>query len=356
MSKDQHPFGHGIPGFGSDGNERLEEILRGQSAQAASETFRSRLKQGFVDGEAAAQAAVPESVSKRLVETLDSQPAPALQPEFRSKMRGLFLDQEAQIPAQEPIQEPVREMRAGESAAKKPGNTLSVWAPLAAVAALLVVFLGSKFWGAEAQEDAPSAQVWSLPGDVQDVEWTIDGEAVLASQSAQQVAARLETAQSVAAVDGGMLRLSYGRLFQVQLSAGSELDLSGFHELESGSEYHLGMLGESGGFCFQTGPDFEPTGCELTFQTPEAEICVVGTVFAVDRFPDGSAMAGTCICCAEGTVQVNATHQRRIATAAGKSCFVVPGDGELANAAVVHDHMTPMNDLREAETPDLWLD
>ncbi len=356
MSKDQHPFGHGIPGFGSDGNARLEGILRGQSAEAASEAFRSRLKQGFVHGEAAAQAAVPESVSRRLAETLDSQPAPDPHPEFRSKMRGQFLDQEAQAPAQEPIHEPVREMRPGGSAAKKPGNSLSVWAPLAAVAALLIVFLGSKFWGAETREDAPRAQAWSLPGDVQDVEWTIDGEAVLASQSAQQVAARLETAQSVAAVDGGMLRLSYGRLFQVQLSAGSELDLSSFHELDSGNEYHLGMLGESGGFYFQTGPDFKPTGCELTFRTPEAKICVVGTIFAVDRFPDGSPMAGTCICCAEGTVQVNATHQRRIATAAGKSCFVVPGDGELVNAEVAHDHMIPMDDLREAEAPGLWLD
>ncbi len=425
MSKDNFPFGHGVPDFGSDGTERLEETLRAQAPGVASQEFRSGLKRSFVDGDMAGQEAAPELVSKRLVDVLDSKPTPAPDPEFRSKMRGLFLGQETvekatpeaepglartfhehapqasqtgpfgalsppgrtfrilpsstmpphclrgqnpQSPARNRVAvpgarlheasglEPVREIRAAGSGAKKPGTPPGFWTPLAAVAALLIIFLGFKFWGADSSQATPHALGWSTQGDVGGVQWAIDGTPVEASESAQQIAKRLDAARSVAALGGGKLRLSYGRLFQVEISEGSELDLSAFRGSKSASDFHLAMGGDSGGFCFQTGPEFKRAGCELTFQTPEAQIAVAGTVFSVDRFPIDSAMAGTCICCAEGSVQVKATHEREISTVAGKSCFVVPGDTELISANVEHDHMTPMKDLIDAVPPSLWLD
>ncbi len=355
MSKDNFPFGHGVPDFGSDGTERLEETLRAQAPGVASQEFRSGLKRSFVDGDMAGQEAAPELVSKRLVDVLDSKPTPAPDPEFRSKMRGLFLGQET-VEKATPEAEPVREIRAAGSGAKKPGTPPGFWTPLAAVAALLIIFLGFKFWGADSSQATPHALGWSTQGDVGGVQWAIDGTPVEASESAQQIAKRLDAARSVAALGGGKLRLSYGRLFQVEISEGSELDLSAFRDSKSASDFHLAMGGDSGGFCFQTGPEFKRAGCGLTFQTPEAQIAVAGTVFSVDRFPIGSAMAGTCICCAEGSVQVKATHEREVSTVAGKSCFVVPGDTELISANVEHDHMTPVKDLSAAVPPSLWLD
>ncbi len=55
----------------------------------------------------------------------------------------------------------------------------------------------------------------------------------------------MESALSRAAVDGGKLPLSYGRLLQVQLAKGSESDLSNFNSEDADSEFHLGMVGDS---------------------------------------------------------------------------------------------------------------
>ncbi|MCP5023027.1 MAG: FecR domain-containing protein [bacterium] len=359
MSKDNYPFGHGVSKFGSGGTERLEEILRAQSPDVVSQGFRSGLKRSFVDGDMAGQEVALELVSNRLVEALESNSTPAPDPEFRSKMRGLFLKQETldkANPEEGPGLESVREIRAADSRAKMPGPLPGYWAPLAAVAALLIVFLGFKHWGADSPQVIPYALGWSPHGDIRGVHWAIDGTSVEASESAEQIAKKLDAARSVAVLGGGRLRLSYGRLFQVEISERSELDLSAFGGGKPATKFHLAMGGDSGGFCFQTGPEFKQAGYELTFQTPEAQIAVVGTVFSVDRYPIGSPMMGTCVCCAEGTVQVKATHEREISTVAGKSCFVVPGDTELTSANVEPDHMIPMKDLIDSAPPSLWLD
>jgi hypothetical protein len=233
---------------------------------------------------------------------------------------------------------------------------MNFWAPLAVAAALLVLFFGPKFWGRSNPLPAPQATAWSLPESVEELQWTIDGEPVAPSDGRDQIVQRLASAQRVGALPGGALRLAYGRLFQVEVAEGSELDLSQFRSADSAAVYRLGMLGDSGGFCFRTGPDFKRNRCELIFQTPEAEIAVVGTVFAVDRYTSEQSMAGTCVCCSEGTVQVNGTYDRKGVTEAGGSCFVVPGNKPLMEGEVQGDHLQPMLRLAEAEVPETWLD
>ena len=69
-----------------------------------------------------------------------------------------------------------------------------------------------------------------------------------------------------------------------------------------------------------TGPDFE-RGYELTFETDEAVVKVVGTVFGVDAYD-----SGTCICCYRGNVWVDPADPVRLqAASVPRSCLDVAG-------------------------------
>ncbi|MFT4649219.1 MAG: hypothetical protein ACI9X4_002457 [Glaciecola sp.] len=384
MSNDPLPFGHGIPNYGSKGPERLEATLRNSPVDAAREAFRVELKNRFltggVDGSHAAESALVGSPSDSIRGALQAWSAPAPDPEFRSKMRAQFLEpaesvmdraqealgsvETAQKPAPESSvptsnvvsEEPIRQVAARGSVKKSPGTLLRFWAPMAVAAALLVVFLGPKFGGQEEPTSVPNAFAWSLPEFPADLKWTIDGEEVTSSLSAQQISERLETAKSVAALNGGGLRLIFGRLFQVEVAQGSTLDLSNFSVANSNTKLQLGMLGDAGGFYFQTGPDFKANQYELSFKTPDAEVAVVGTVFAVDRFPAGMGMEGTCVCCADGSASVHDNGAQEAVTTQGKSCFVPPGDKMFMEGEVVPAHLAPMDDLVGASLPANWVD
>jgi hypothetical protein len=384
MSNDQHPFGHGIPNYGLKGPERLEATLRNSHLDTAREAFRAELKNRFltgaVDGSQSAGPMLAESSSDSIRGPLLAWSAPAPDFEFRSKMRTQFLEpaesvmdraqealgsvETAQKPDSESsvstsnvvFEEPIRPVADSGSVNKGPGTLLSFWAPMAVAAALLFVFLGPKFGGPEESTSVPNAFAWSLPAFPVDLKWTIDGEEVTPSLSAQQIGERMEAAKSVAAVDGGGLRLTFGRLFQVEVAEGSALDLSNFSLADSNTELQLGMLGDSGGFYFQTGPDFKANKYELSFKTPDAQIAVVGTVFAVDRFAAGMGKEGTCVCCSEGTVSVRDNDAQEAVTTYGKSCFVPPGGRMLMEGDVVPDHLAPMNDLVGSSLPANWVD
>ena len=391
MSKDPYPFGHGIPTGGSEGPDRLEKFLRETPVEPAREVFRSELKDRFLLEAVGDLVNGEEPVSEALNNTLNTWQAPAPSAKFRGQMRAQFLTpakevlEQAQQSSAEPEQAPdpiqvakpapvqrapkaqtapkdttdlpEREIRSAGSSKKGPGKLQSFWAPLAVAAALLLVFLGPKFWGDQAPPSIPSVLAWSLPDSVEDLVWSIDGQRVKPSSSPAEIEQLLNTAKTIAADDGGALRLTYGRLFQIEVAGGSELDLSRFNQTASNTNFRLGMVGDTGGFYFQTGPDFKTNGCELTFRTPEADISVVGTVFAVDRYVSGMGMMeGTCVCCSEGNVRVKATHERNSVTTAGNSCFVSPGDTKLMAGEVVHDHQAPMDRLMGAPLPSHWID
>ena len=370
---------------GSQGPDRLKPILRDQPVESARKEFRAGLKERFLAGEIAEQEneGLAGELHDSFAETLRTWEAPAPSPEFRHRMRGRFLEAEKAVferaqesvtaPQPEPVPEaipelapqpeivatqapePVRQVQARGSVQKKPGTLLTFWTPLAVAAALLVFFLGPKFLGTQKQPFEPNQVAWSLPDSLSDLEWTIDGETVNASDSAQDIEQRLSQAKSVSSIKGGGLRLAYGRYFQVEVADGSELDLSEFSQADSGTQFHLGMVGDSGGFYFQTGPDFKAQNCELTFQTPEAEIAVVGTVFAIDRYTAGPGMMeGTCVCCSEGNVRVMDSKKGHMMAPAGKSCFVMPAGKQMMPMDVVPDHQHPMDDLVGSKVPAGW--
>lgn len=390
MSKDQHPFGHGVPIGDSEPGEGLGSILRGQSAQPARDGFRTSLKARFLAGDVAGESTEVENgglageLHESFGELLRGWKAPKPDLEFRQAMRGEFLEAEvsvleraqeqAKAPAVEPTPEPksaqapepvrrpepARQVKARGSAPKQPpksGTLLSFWTPLAVAAALVLFYFGPKFLGkgnVKKQPYEPELVAWSLPDDLAELEWTIDGETVDANADVAEIAKLLGQAESVAAVDGGGLRLAYGRYFQVEVAEGSALDLTNLNQVASNTDFHLGMVGDSGGFYFQTGPDFKAQDCELTFQTPEAEIAVVGTVFAVDRYTKEQGMEGTCVCCSQGTVRVVDAAKSEMTAPAGKSCFVMPGKSKMMPMDVVPDHQHPMDELIKASVPAGW--
>ncbi|MDF1837673.1 MAG: FecR domain-containing protein [Planctomycetota bacterium] len=385
MSKDQHPFGHGIPQGASDPSDRLESVLRAQPVEPARKDFRTALKAQFLAGEAVeSESEGPAGeLHESFGEVLSCEKAPAPDPDFRNRMRGQFLGskdnalEQSQEDGAAPVSEsgprrdarsqttassaasqsePVRQVRSRGSAPKKPGTLLQFWAPMAAAAALLLFFLGPKFLGGGQKKVPfePNLVAWSLPDDLTGLEWTIDGESVDPASSPEEIGERLSQAKSVAAVDGGGLRLAYGRYFQVAVAEGSALDLSGLSQVASNTDFQLGMVGESGGFYIQTGPDFKSKNCELTFQTPDAEVGVLGTVFAIDRYTAEQGGEGTCVCCSEGNVKVVDAFEGQFEAGAGKSCFVMPGSKKMMGMDVVHDHQVPMDELIRASAPAGW--
>ena len=408
MGTNDLEFGFGVPGEGDPGRESrnreghshrenqdaadglsadFEGLLRAWRAPSSGEALRTSLRERFVSPIASASPApaveFSDQAKRSLGKTLQDWPAATPDPNFRDSVRGQFLamareadhskadstaNQETGPSADQPVRGP-RPSHAGsrrqQASQRRPVATESrpgppVWVRLAPLYAAAAAIL---FWaltrdGGQASVEPPGptnsvvASLWALPDGVPSGGLSLDGTTFEAPDSGQPMAQAFQAAMSdttwVQAPADESLRLAYGRLFQVELAPGSRMDVSQLHAADDGKTLRLAMHEDSGRYAIQTGPDFKPGQYELFFVTPDTEVQVTGTVFAIDRYPQG-----TCVCCAEGSVSV-ACDGSHTANHAGHSHFVFPTKAGQSNGAVPADHMEPMQRLMEAPLPSGW--
>ena len=195
---------------------------------------------------------------------------------------------------------------------------------------------------------APEVAVWTVVGDVGNV--LVDGVELTSASAVDDALAAAERVE----VMQGDLRLRLGDAVLVEATPTTAFAFndasasSGDPAATSAKDRLLALTVDSGVLRVCTGPDFPGSTMGLT--TPDIELGVTGTAFALDIYPQG-----TCVCCIEGTVDVKPLdlEQRHDVSADGmlfahrdraKPCFL--GD-------VRHEHTSPLHTLEEfAKT--LW--
>ncbi len=392
MGDRERPFGFGVGPVEDRPVADFEHLLRQWRAPKPQREFRDSIRSEFLalDSSSAGdspsvKAPVAESVTPSAENTnavtlgtvlQDWTPEPA-RPDFRAQLRDQFLGgesmpfsetahQEGERKAVQPRQVKPQQARSKAEHAKpnrgrkqapqtKAPAGWKVWGSLLASAAAILLAWRLGPWSSVGQPDAGSA--WSVPLATILQGVRIDGEAFVGSQD--DFTTRLASAKRVQASATGNLELSYARLMRLSLSPGSVLDLNGLPESPDspteGSPLRLDLHGESGHLVVQTGPDFKTQGWGLTVGTPEAEVLVTGTVFAVDRYaPDGEFPGGTCVCCDEGSVRVLESGKQEHEAGEGESVFVFCGEHETKAGKVVDGHKAPMTELRGMPEPTAW--
>lgn len=258
-------------------------------AEAPSEAFRARLREGFVAG--------------TLVAVVPEEPAALPIPEA-------------------PPAEPKGRVIAGPWRLRP-----SVWVPLAAAAAL-VFALGLANRGPR----------WEVVATTGEGVVRIDGQSVPAR--ATEVIGRLAARGGrVQLPDGVGLDLVAPGQMAVRLSAGSDVRLSGAPNRWIGRSARIAI--EVGDVFISTGREFR--GAQLAVTTPEARVDVLGTSFAVMRFGHG-----TCVCVMEGRVRVGAAYDGSAAEVAeGERRFCYPSAPPYSET-ILESSVHELHDLQHA--------
>lgn len=268
----------------------------------------------------------------RLDAALSRLPAPSADPGFRADLKqafmsGDFADMAGADEGDEEIggtgrEAPIFSFRRRLAPALLGG--------LAAAAALVLLFGRSWF--------APPSLGWEVVSG-EGVVRLDDSLRTLSGASAEPlpVGARLETGS------GQTLRIALDGYLFLELGEDTQLDLLDAEVAALGGS-RFGLAADRGHLHVSTGPRF-PGSC-LVVGTPHAELECIGTVFAVDVY--GGSNAGTCICCLEGTVQVNAKEV--VPVLAGEGYFRPDGAPEgIPMADPPTDHVESLERFHEVE-------
>ncbi|MEZ6021749.1 MAG: hypothetical protein R3F17_17150 [Planctomycetota bacterium] len=139
----------------------------------------------------------------------------------------------------------------------------------------------------------------------------------------------------------------------MELTEGSALDVSAVGTTPG--QFELAMVGEQGGYVLGRPGRASARARPPFLRTPEGEVTVRGTVFAVDRYADTPDSAGgTCVCCLHGMVEVHDQRGGSWNTGAGRSVFVFSDGSEAAERPVPEPHHRPMVRLDQAPRPSGW--
>ncbi|MCB9908385.1 MAG: hypothetical protein H6830_11755 [Planctomycetes bacterium] len=350
MGRTEHPFGFGIGPEGADAHPDLAQLLRQWQAPELSSEARAALRADFLGSKPASDTSgAPNTLGKALLAWEAPDPPAAL----RAQWKAGFVEPEAQPQVPDAREARRRNLRPARSRSNARPKSLAearrspwkLWGPVLAAAGLVLLYWG--FRANQGQSPAQALAQWTVidpaPGlRVDGKPWGGD-------------ARELAQAQVLTAPPDQSVRLAYGRLFQVALGPASQLEVGGMPAQDVPGPLQLAMLGDEGGCSIQTGPDFHALGRGMAFRTPEVEVRVTGTVFAVDRYlPSGGYPGGTCVCCAEGVVEVKHHAGEVLRTPAGDSVFVFEGPTPVHPQEIPGPHRICMDALIEADPPTAW--
>ena len=281
---------------------------------------------------------------------LQQWPRPQARPDFRERLRAEFLAAPfearaaSEVDAQDlgPAPEvaprwgeglPVAEIFApARSPTRRPWFTLVSVAAIAAAVLLLFQWQDPTGWRVGAASEFTLARV--------------DGQEFSPAQSAR-LAAALKPG-SVIEVEGGSLELLLDTRIALSLAAGSALTLMAVPEPEV-----LGSIWfeqQRGSLAVVTGPGF--VDANLRIRTPDSEVRIVGTRFAVDVI----AGMGTCVCCDEGSVSVfdqpltqelvpEGTPEHKLSR--GEMSFIFSDHRPTKIGSAMAEHLAPIESLRQ---------
>lgn len=277
----------------------------------------------------------PEPELEALLRRLEP---PRAREEFRAQLARRFVAAEALEPA--PSAPRVARLAPPRPGARQRAATWAAAALLAAACVLLVLRLRPSA-GPEALGDGLAWRVAVLDGPVE-----VDGVR-FGPEQASELERALAGASRVVPVRAALVLRAGDRLL-LEAAAGTQLELAAARPRDSKLSSPPGLVlgARAGSLALVTGPAFRDGLCVLT---PDLELGVVGTAFAVDVEPEG-----TCVCGAEGEVEVHAraadcSHPVRsggmaFESADGRPCAVGPAHEE---------HLAPLRALvRRAE--ELW--
>jgi len=324
--------------------------------------FRAGLRDAFVQGNFGAPSVADDdghisALEEELGPYLEQVAAPPARQPFVRDLREEFVAGRSAVPTPRPIRRAQRVPRRARSLSMR--WRLVTGGLLAAAAAVLLL--------SRPKIVVPTPGV-PAPGDpvtpvalAQPVAWaavpgvdlvasglTIDGESVV-GLDARQAEDKLRTATAI--VTGGeAARFVMGEYFVLELAANSSIELLENSQLTQDGAPDAGfghpearrfiLRGDQGAVRVATGPSFP--GSRMTVEAPFMEVDVVGTIFGIDVFK-GQA---TCLCCAEGTVEVRPLvdgHEHSQEIEAGASELVGPG---FANSKPIADeHLAPLEQL-----------
>lgn len=264
-----------------------------------------------------------------LERALGSLPPPQARPGFRSDLRSRFVHADAEPAALPDATAPRR--RAAEPRSPL-ARRLPLWLGLAAASVAAFFLIRGEAAPPPGWEvlDQSYGELVYVNGSQHSPEWETD------LQTALREGGRVRTT----ATSG--LHLRFGDDLALFIGPESRVVLP--RSPSGGDAPRFDLLTESGHLSVATGPDF--AGSTLQVFTPDTEVEVVGTSFAVDVDDKG-----TCVCCRSGTVRV-----RPLASAAdedqpveaGNVGFVFP-DGRLARqAGTMAEHVKTLDALRSS--------
>jgi ferric-dicitrate binding protein FerR (iron transport regulator) len=232
---------------------------------------------------------VTDEPTPQLAHLLDRLSAESARPEFSERLKRQFVQGafgSVATPEPTPPHESLRRPSWGPIAA----------AMLTAAAAIVLIWmqLGADAIGFEVLDAAAGAEI------------RIDGNTYSLGDGVR-VSRALRGSREIRTLDQALL-VRVADLMTLELGPESHVEIL---ELSKGTGA-IRLATDSGSLAFATGPGLQ--GRQLTVETPDAQIAVVGTAFAVHVLE-----VGTCICCTDGEVSVTCPS--------GKAgCTIVPHD------------------------------
>ncbi len=278
-------------------------------------------------------------------------PRPQARPDFRERLRAEFLA--TPFEARAPLEVEPQDLGPAPEVAPRWGEGLPVaeiltpalsparrpWFTLVSIAAIAAAALFLFQWQSPTRWRVGSSSEFTLV--------RVDGQEFSPAQGAR-LAAALKPG-SVIEVEGGALDLLLDTRVALSLAAGSALSLVAVPESEVLASIWLEQ--QRGSLAVVTGPGF--VDANLRIQTPDSEVRVVGTRFAVDVI----AGLGTCVCCDEGVVSVfdqpltqdlvpEGTPEHKLSQ--GEMTFIFSDHRPREIGPAIAEHLAPIESLRQA--------
>ncbi len=327
-----------------DPDRRLARLLDGFQPSARPE-FREELRERFLRAVAegleaqAAQRQASGGDPSTLRGALDLF-RPKARAEFEGDLRRRFLAQ-----ASQPSSAQLPRAGGGFLPRRLP---VSVWAPLLAAAAALLLWVLWPERGATPSDGVAPPFVVRGAGFVAEG-IRVDGELLPAGAGPEELARRLGKARTVTAGDEELLLAFDGQIL-IELAEHSRLDLVGLTHPEAVhpetgdvGPYVLASDGSPGAYRIATTERFHEVGRGLEFRCPSRYLEVTGTVFGVDVFGPQKV----CVCCCEGVVRTfcpNGTTPEALVRPEGS---VLTEGHELQRVTHLEEHQAPLRALRE---------
>lgn len=323
-----------------------DDWLGAWQVPAAKSEFRDRLRAAFVQGELAAPLGGLAEAEHTLDEhdtsgddfriaelqaevgpLLDRLEVPAAPAGVREELRAAFVSGESS--------EAGRPQIAPQPARRLSTRLRLVAASVAAAAAVWLLLLRPT--GAL----APVESLQVVPGSYTTLAGLTADGVDLVDLELEEINDRLAKATTITTAESAV-RVQLGDYWVVEMGPNAELEwlerdlIEGSSDIPEGARKFV-MQSEQGSLRFATGPAFD--GSEMLVKAPYLDAEVVGTVFAVDIYDQFS-----CLCCYEGTVEVQpSVQQDAVFVEGGETSFA--GETYCKRSASPNAHTLPLESL-----------